>query len=177
MRIGEICTREVVHCQRDTSVTEIAQIMRNHHVGDVIVVEPRDGHLVPVGIVTDRDLVVEVLAQRLSPAELTAQDLMNGDLVTAGISESVYDAIWHMRSRQVRRLPIVEARGFLVGILTADDVTEFLAEELTQITRIPSSQLKLERTELATRLLSGVSADFRCNRRTGPNVGQRLPKL
>jgi CBS-domain-containing membrane protein len=150
MQIGEICTREVVHCQRDTSVTEIAQMMRTHHVGDVIVVEPKDGHLVPVGIVTDRDLVVEVLAQKLSPAELTAQDLMNGDLVTAEISESVYDAIWHMRSRRVRRLPVVEARGFLVGILTVNDVTEFLAEELTQIARIPSSQLRREKTELAT---------------------------
>ena len=149
MHIGEICTREVVHCQRDTSVTEIAQIMRNHHVGDVIVVEAKDGHDVPVGIVTDRDLVVEVLARKLNPAELTAQDLMNGDLVTAGISESVYDAIWQMRSRRVRRLPVVEARGFLVGILTVDDVTEFLAEELTQLTRVASSQLKREKTGLA----------------------------
>jgi signal-transduction protein with cAMP-binding, CBS, and nucleotidyltransferase domain len=146
MRIGEICTREVVHCGPDTSVADIAQLMCNHHVGDVIVAEPHQGKLVPVGIVTDRDLVVQVLAQGVGPDALTAQDLMGDELVTAAEAEVVYDAIWHMRSKGIRRLPVVDERKFLVGVLTADDVTEFLAEELTQVARIVPHQVKLEKS-------------------------------
>ena len=150
MRIGEICTREVVHCGRDTSVAEIAQLMRNHHVGDVIVVEPHQGKLVPVGIVTDRDLVVQVLAQGVGPDALTANDLMSDELVTAVESEVVYDAIWHMRTKGIRRLPVVDERKYLIGVLTADDVTEFLAEELTEVARIVPRQVKLEKAALAS---------------------------
>ena len=144
MRIGEICTREVVQCERTTPVAAIAQLMRNHHVGDVIVVDRKEGKSVPVGIVTDRDLVVQVLAQGVNPGGLTAKDLMNEDLVTAQESEVVYDAIWHMRSKGIRRLPVVDVQKFLIGVLTADDVTEFLAEELMEVARIVPRQVKLE---------------------------------
>ena len=149
MQIREICTREVVHCGRDTSVAQIAQLMRNHHVGDAVVAEPQQGKLVPVGIVTDRDLVVQVLAQGVGLDAFTAQDLMSDELVTATETEAVYDAIWHMRSKGIRRLPVVDERKFLVGMLTADDVIEFLAEELAQVARIVPHQVKLEKTVLA----------------------------
>ena len=118
--------------------------MRNHHVGDVIVVDRKDNKLVPVGIVTDRDLVVQVIAQAVAPAGLAARDLMNEDLVTAEENEDVYDAIWHMRSKGIRRLPVVDAHKFLIGVLTVDDVVEFLAEELAQVARIVPRQIKLE---------------------------------
>ena len=147
MQIREICTREVVHCGRDTSVAQIAQLMRNHHVGDVVVAEPQQGKLVPVGIVTDRDLVVQV--QGVGPDTLTAQDLMSDELITVTEAEVVYDAIWHMRSKGIRRLPVVDERKFLVGVLTADDVTEFLAEELTEVARIVPRQMKLEKSARA----------------------------
>lgn len=144
MQIGEICTREVVVCGRDTSAVELAQLMRDRHVGDVIVVEPVEGRAVPVGVVTDRDLVLEVLAEEADPATLAAGDLMSAEVVTARDTEVVYDAIWHMRSKGIRRLPVVDAQGFLVGVLTADDVTAFLAEELAQIARIVPYQTRLE---------------------------------
>lgn len=144
MQIGEICTREVVVCERDTNAVELAQLMRDRHVGDVIVVEPVEGRAVPVGIVTDRDLVLDVLAEEDDPATLAAGDLMSAELVTARDTEVVYDAVWHMRSKGIRRLPVVDARGFLVGVLTADDVTAFLAEELAQIARIVPYQTRLE---------------------------------
>jgi CBS domain-containing protein len=144
MNVGEICTREVVHCTRDTSVTEIAKLMRNHHVGDLIVTEPRDGKVVPVGIVTDRDLVVEVLAEGVDPQALTAVDLMGGELVTAVEDEIVYRAILRMRSHGIRRLPIVDANDFLLGVLTVDDITEFLAGELSDVARILPRQMRRE---------------------------------
>ena len=148
MRIGEICTREVVYCGRDASVTEVAQLMRNHHVGDLIVADTRDGMLVPVGIVTDRELVVRVLAEGVAPDVLTAADLMTRRLVTAAESEPVHEAIERMRAEGVRRLPVVGAEGTLVGILSADDITEFLAEELTGVARIAPRQSVLEKTAL-----------------------------
>jgi len=148
MRIGEICTREVVYCGREASVTEVAQLMRNHHVGDLIVADTRDGMLVPVGIVTDRELVVRVLAEGVAPDVLTAGDLMTRRLVTAAESEPVHEAIERMRAEGVRRLPVVGADGTLVGILSADDITEFLAEELTGVARIAPRQSVLEKTAL-----------------------------
>ena len=149
MEVGEICTREVVHCDRRANVGEIARLMRNHHVGDIVVTEHRDGRLVPVGIVTDRDLAIEVLAQGVDPQGLAAADLIDGELVKASESEAVYDAIWHMRSKGVRRLPVVDQGGVLVGVLTVDDVIEFLAEELTEVARIVPHQVKLEQAARA----------------------------
>jgi CBS domain-containing protein len=148
MHIGEICTRSVVTCGRDTSALELAQLMRDHHVGDVIVVDEREGKLTPVGIVTDRDLVVQVMAKGLNPDLPRAGDMIVDELVTAVESEGVYDAIWHMRNKGIRRLPVVDAHNRLLGVLTADDVTEFLAEELTQVARIMPRQIKVEEAAL-----------------------------
>jgi CBS domain-containing protein len=148
MRIGEICTREVVHCAPDASVPELAQLMRNHHVGDLIVAEARSGRLEPLGIVTDRDLVVKVLAEGVAAQTLTAADLMTRKLVTGAEAESVHEAIERMRAEGVRRLPVVAADGVLVGVLSADDVTEFLAEELTELAHIAPRQSVLEKAAL-----------------------------
>jgi len=148
MRIGELCTREVVYCGPDDGVPEVAQLMRNHHVGDLIVAEMRNGRLVPVGVVTDRDLVVKVLAEGVAPDVLLARDLMTRMLVTAVEHESVYEAVERMRAEGVRRLPVVGADGSLIGVLSADDVTEFLAEELTGVARIGPRQSVLEKEAL-----------------------------
>jgi CBS domain-containing protein len=132
-------------------VAEIAQLMRNHHVGDLIVAEPRGNRIVPLGIVTDRDLVVEILAQGVDPKTLTARDLMDGDLATVPEDAVVHEAIELMRTKAIRRLPVVDAQNFVIGVLTADDVIEFLAEEFGDIVRIVPRQVKLERTRRGPR--------------------------
>jgi signal-transduction protein with cAMP-binding, CBS, and nucleotidyltransferase domain len=136
MLISQICTRSLVTCNRDTPAAELARKMRDQHVADVLVVEDHAGRLTPVGLVTDRDLVVEVIACDRDPNQVRAADLMCADLETVLDSELVYDAIWHMRKRQILRLPVVDAHGALVGMLTADDVAEFLASELTEVARL-----------------------------------------
>ena len=83
MHIGEICTRSVVTCRRDASAKELAGLMRKHHVGDVIVVDEHEGRMTPAGVVTDRDLVVKVLALGIDPAGVRAGDLMASDVATA----------------------------------------------------------------------------------------------
>ncbi len=144
MRIGEICTRAVVTCRRDASARELARLMRERHVGDVVVVDEHEGLLTPVGVVTDRDLVVKILAVDGDPAVLRAEDLMASNVATAFESELIFDAIWHMRGKSIRRLPVVDSHNHLLGVLTADDVTRFLAQELVDMARIATHQVQRE---------------------------------
>jgi signal-transduction protein with cAMP-binding, CBS, and nucleotidyltransferase domain len=153
MHIGEICTRSVVTCKRDASALELAQLMRERHVGAVVVVDEHEGRATPVGLVTDRDLVVEVMACGVEPAMLRAADLIVADPVTAVDTELVFDAIWHMRRKGIRRLPVVDAQGYLIGMLTTDDVTHFLAEQLTGVSTIVPGQLKREEATRSASLL------------------------
>lgn len=146
MRIGEICTRSVVTCSRATRVADLARMMRDQHVGAVIIVEPEPGGRPrPVGIVTDRDLVVQVIAKGADPEALLAGDLAVGELVRAGEADTVYDAVWQMRGHGVRRLPVVDDCDGLVGVLAADDVIRVLAESMADVARTSPQQIARER--------------------------------
>lgn len=144
MPIGEICNRDTVIVKRDDTIADAAKLMRQHHVGDVVVVEERDGLNVPVGIVTDRDLVVEIMATELDPGIITVGDIMEQELVTVKESVGVFETIQYMRSKTVRRLPIVSENGALVGILTLDDLLGLLSEELVAISRLTGYQRQRE---------------------------------
>lgn len=146
MRIGEICTRPAVTCERGASARQLAQLMAERHVGDLVVVERGD---VPLGIVTDRDLAVQVVARGRDPDRVCAGDLMHARLVKVEQSDLVHDAIWHMRSHRVRRLPVVDAHDRLVGVLTADDLARFLADELGAVAGIAPRQLEIEHRSAA----------------------------
>jgi CBS domain-containing protein len=110
MAIGEICNREVVIVQLNSTVLEAAQLMRQHHVGDVLVVEDRGGVRVPVGIVTDRDLLVEIMAPELDQKVITVDDIMVPELATVKENTGVFEAIQYMRAKAVRRLPVVDGQ-------------------------------------------------------------------
>jgi CBS domain-containing protein len=137
MTIGEICTRVTVFTTRETTVGEAAKLMREHHVGTLVVVEQvNGGKRVPVGIVTDRDAVVEVMATGLDPNTITVGDIMAPDLVTARENEGVLETMQIMRYKGVRRLPIVGRTGELIGIVSIDDLLEVLAEELSELAKV-----------------------------------------
>jgi CBS domain-containing protein len=136
MAIGEICNREVVIVARDTTIDAAARLMREHHVGDVIIVTEAGGRRKPVGIVTDRDVVVEVVAAGLDSATLTVEEIMVPDLATVPENTGVFEAIRYMRDKGVRRMPVVGADGELIGILALDDLFELLAEELGALARL-----------------------------------------
>ncbi len=146
MPISEICNREVVIVQPNDTALEAARLMRQHHVGDVLVVEDRGGVRVPVGIVTDRDLVVEIMAPELDHAVITVGDIMAPELVTVKENTGMFEAIEYMRTKGVRRLPVVNDRGGLVGILTLDDLLELLAEELLALSKLVKHEQKKETT-------------------------------
>lgn len=140
MTIGNICNREVVFATRDTTVQAASKLMRQHHVGTVVIVDELAGKRLPVGIVTDRDIVVEVTAVELDPKVITVGDIMAPELITAPESQGILETMEVMRFKGVRRLPIVDREGLLVGIVSIDDMLEVLAEELTDLTRIVSKE-------------------------------------
>jgi len=136
-QIGEICNREVVVATREVTVAEAAKLMRQYHVGTLVVVDRRDdGGRLPLGIVTDRDLVIEVTAMELNPAVITVGDIMAPELVTAREDEGVLETMEIMRYKGVRRLPVVDRAGRLIGIVAIDDLLEILAEEMTELVKI-----------------------------------------
>lgn len=144
MPVSEICNREVVIVRPGDTALEAAQLMRRHHVGDVVVVEDRDGIRVPLGVVTDRDLVLEIMAPELDQTAITAGDIMAPDLVTIKENTGVFEAIQYMRAKGVRRVPVVNDGGGLVGILALDDLLELLAEELLELAKLVKSEQKNE---------------------------------
>lgn len=144
MPIGEICNREVVVSFAKESAVEAAKLMRQYHVGDLVIVEEGNGKRVPVGIVTDRDLVIEVMAKEVDPAQLTVADLMSRDLLTAREEDGIFETIQRMRIHGVRRLPVVDKSGALMGIMSIDDLFSLLAEEMTELTRLTAREQSVE---------------------------------
>ena len=144
MPIGTIRNREVVTAHRGTKVSEAAQLMRKHHVGDVVVVDQVNGREVPCGMVTDRDIVITVIAQGVDPEGVMLGDMMSSDIVVGRETDGVADTIQVMRTKGVRRLPIVDALGALVGIVTADDLLALLREEMNSLTTLVAREQRRE---------------------------------
>ena len=143
MTIGDICRREVVFVNRDVTIHAACRLMRHYHVGSLVVVDEvndADGKRVPVGIVTDRDIVVEVDAMDLDAKVMTAGDIMSPHLVTAPESLSISATIELMRTRGIRRLPVVDEDNRLVGIVSMDDLLAVLARALSGIAGVVSRE-------------------------------------
>lgn len=137
MTAGEICVRDVVVATRDTTVTEAAKLMRQQHVGSLVIVDrTEEGLRVPLGIVTDRDIVIEVTATELDPATITVGDIMPAEVVTVRGDADVHDALQVMRRKGVRRLPVVTGDGRLIGLVALDDLLEHVAAELSELIKV-----------------------------------------
>ncbi len=149
MSIGVFCNREVVFATKEMSLAEAAQLMRQHHVGDLVVVEEVNGKRIPVGIVTDRDIVIEIIAQSLNLNEFSVGDIMCGQLVNVQENEGVFETIRLMRSKGIRRMPVVNREGVLVGIVSADDILDLLAEEMAELAKVaPRGQEREAKTRI-----------------------------
>jgi len=146
MTIGEFCNREVIISNREDSVLEAAKLMRKYHVGDVIVVEQRGDERVPVGILTDRDIVVELVAREVDATEVTVGEAMSNELLTVNENEQLTDLVQQMQGKAVRRVPVVNANGALVGIVTVDDIIDLLAEQLTSLVGLVQREQNSERS-------------------------------
>lgn len=145
MEVGKLCTAETICCARDETVQGAALLMRRHHVGDIVVVDDPDGERAPLGIVTDRDIVVSVIALGLDPLGLLVSDIMSDDLLVADSRDDVTVVIERMRLRGIRRVPVVAGDGRLAGIVSVDDLLGFLVEEMEDLSRISPYQQQHER--------------------------------
>ena len=144
MPVGDICVREVVTATRETTIQEAARLMRENHVGDLLVLDHTKGNRKPVGIVTDRDIVVAIVALGLDPSVLTAGDIMGPELETAPDDQGVFETISQMRRAGVRRIPVVNKQGYLVGIMSVDDLIQLLAEEMGELAKLISREQRKE---------------------------------
>jgi CBS domain-containing protein len=144
MAIGKICSREVVFAKRDATVKAAAQLMRERHVGSIVVVDEQNGKRRPAGIVTDRDIVVAVVALGLDPAVIHIGDVMSRDLIAVRDDAGVAETAELMRMKGVRRLPVTDGGGVLVGIVAADDMLSLLAEEMSSLATMVSREHKRE---------------------------------
>jgi len=144
MTIGTICNHEVITVRRDATLLQAAILMRQYHVGDVVVIEDHIGKSVPVGIVTDRDIVIELVATELDYKVITTGDIMTSKLTVIHESAGILEAIQLMSAKGIRRLPVVDSNGRLVGIITLDDLMLLLAKEFGALTKLISREQKNE---------------------------------
>ena len=130
--LKDIATSVVAVVEPDTTAHVVAQLMRQHHIGAVVVVDAAEKSR-PVGIVTDRDLVLGLMAEGLDPALFTAGDIMSVNLTLARPEMDTFDAVRLMKENQVRRLILVDEQGRLVGILSMEDLLEPMTRELAAL--------------------------------------------
>jgi CBS domain-containing protein len=143
MRTGDLCRRQVVTATLATSLSDLSQMMRTQHVGSVVVLAEGGGRK-PAGIVTDRDIVIEVVAMGLNPAVVTAGDVMTPSPVVAKQEDDALWALKVMRDRGVRRLPVVDEQGALTGLLSFDDLMQHFGTTLGDIAQVIGTERVVE---------------------------------
>ena len=143
--VADYCVRDVVTVDRDMPITDCAKLMHDEHVGSLVVVDAKGGLKVPFGMLTDRDIAIEVVAFGVAADALTAGDIMSGDPAIAREGDDLLAVLATMRERGVRRLPVVDADGALAGIVSADNLWEVLAEEVDGLVRVIRAEQTRER--------------------------------
>lgn len=148
MAVGDLCSRKVVIAFRKDTVADACRLMRENHIGSVVVVE--DGaRNAPVGMITDRDVAIGVVALGLDPETTLVEAVMRPGIAAVAETDSVRDAIALMRDQGVRRLPVVDRAGRLAGVIAADDLLDLLAGEISDLAVMVSRGMTREHNERA----------------------------
>lgn len=143
LNAGDICNRIVTVAERKMTLVQAAQLMRDHHVGCLVVVDESGAGRLVVGMLTDRDIVTAVIAQEVDPHTLRVEDVMTADVVTALEGDSVMDLLGLMRRKGLRRIPVTTPGRALQGLVTLDDLLEIFAEQLRALVlAIEAEQLR-----------------------------------
>jgi CBS domain-containing protein len=145
MKIGSVCNPEVAVIEPHELVVDAARRMRERHVGDLVVVRNEPGGRVPIGILTDRDIVVGIIAKDIAHlGTLKVDDVITSDPICAKDSDDLSLVLDKMRRNVIRRVPVVNARGYLAGVFTLDDLLALLADDLGSVGAIVSRQRTFE---------------------------------
>lgn len=140
MSIGTICKCDVVTITKDASIQEAAQLMKENNIGDVIVVETQEKLDKPIGIVTDRDIIIDVVADKKNAENIQVGDVMSENLLVLNNNQSIEDALKMMQEKGVRRAPIVSNEQKIVGIATFDDLFKLLVGEINSLAKLIEKQ-------------------------------------
>jgi CBS domain-containing protein len=143
MRTGDVCRTQVVTAPPTAALPEVAKLMRRHHVGSVVVVDANDAKK-PLGIVTDRDIVVEVVATGQDVRTITAGEIMSAPLVTGLDTDDASWTLKVMRDRGVRRLPVLDAGGAMIGIVALDDLLNAASATLVDVVQAIGTERVVE---------------------------------
>lgn len=144
MTIGEICNRTTVFANNSMTIIEAARLMLEQHVGSLVVMQKSSHGNEIVGMLTDRDIVVAVLAHNFNAHTLHVSEVMSCDPVTCRADESMTDVVGLMRRHGIRRVPVTDAQGTLLGIVTLDDLLEIVAEHLQAFVHVIDNERKRE---------------------------------
>ncbi|HEX9174462.1 MAG TPA: CBS domain-containing protein [Telluria sp.] len=142
--VGEICTRSTVFAYKSMSVSEAARLMLEQHVGSLVVVEETGHGRAIVGMLTDRDIVVAVVARDFNAQTIRVADIMSSNPIVCREGDPMTDALSQMRHHGVRRIPVTDAHNNLLGIVTLDDMLDIVAEQLQTIVRVVETERKQE---------------------------------
>jgi len=145
--VGGICRQNVITTRPREELTAAARSMRDNHVGYLVVTEfdlscQKER---PVGVLTDRDIVIAVVARETDPRSLRVGDVMTPNPVVVNDDAAIRIGLAEMRRIGVRRIPVVDHRGFLVGILSMDDIVVTLASGLSDVAGSINHELRIER--------------------------------
>jgi CBS domain-containing protein len=149
MKIADICTRELVMADKDASLQQAAALMRQHHVGTLVVIANAAEGIQVVGIVTDRDVVIEAVARGLDVKQTSIGRLAENKLAGVPDSATIEEAIAAMKKRGVRRLLVANEAGHLSGIVSLDDLLDAVAHDVAELARIGRSGIERESAERA----------------------------
>jgi CBS domain-containing protein len=138
-KFKDIINRNVITISPFESVSEAAYLMRNEDIGALVVVDKESK---PIGVITDRDLVVSVVAERINPAEVTVEDIMTKNPITVDEDTDLFDILKTLPEYSVRRLPVTN-NGKLAGIVSVDDLIVIVATELVNLAMAMSSKSKV----------------------------------
>ena len=140
LKIRDVAVRPAVTARLDEAIGTCARRMHDERVGCLVVVEDSDGVELPVGVLTDRDIAIEVVAFGLDPSTMTAGDVMTDQPAVVDEDDDVLDALQRMRERGVRRLPVVRPDGALTGVVALDNLMEALGQEFDGVVSVMRAQ-------------------------------------
>ena len=144
MSLADLCNRSPVTIAADASLVEAAQMMRTRHVGFLVVTA--DGSLgAPIGVLTDRDIVIEVCSEGVDVTSVTVADAMSREPLLVRSDAQPEQALAQMRAFGVRRAPVVDSTGELVGVIALDDVLDWLADAIGNAAAVVRHEQRVER--------------------------------
>lgn len=141
MTVGRLCVRDVDTAEPNDTVQVAAQRMHSRNVGTLVVLDPAEQ---PIGLITDRDLTIRVLAKGRDGSQVTVDEIMTQDIRSVDEDCPIEAALEAMRAGPFRRVPVVDKKGRLVGLLSIDDVLDLLVAEFQTIGRLLNKECPSE---------------------------------